>query len=172
MIIDRLFPNFIFTTVLDVDFDSTSQKTYYEKKYKILGRQRYRDEDEIDGSSRNGTVAIHKKPEMPPFMQELKKRSKEKKRNADKHLNLAEGVPDRKAIGSAIGVKLNPAYLSDAASENTSMGRYDVSMEHKQAISSATSNKEQIQREPRVETNAKSKQDERVITPREQTIRL
>uniref|UniRef100_A0A6G1S339 DUOXA-like protein C06E1.3 n=1 Tax=Aceria tosichella TaxID=561515 RepID=A0A6G1S339_9ACAR len=179
VIIDRLFPNFIFTTVLDVDFDSTSQKTYYEKKYKILGRHRDLDEDETGGggsSSHDKTLAIHKKPEMPPFMQELKKRSREKKRNANKINMMLENGEKKKTVRHAIGVKLNPAYLSDAASENDSISRYDGGQkeEEKQAISSATKEDEQkIRREPKYETsNEKSLQDERVITSREQTVRL
>lgn len=60
VILDKLFPNFIFTTVLDADFDS--QQSYYHRKHKTILYGNRSDED-LDASS-----ATNEKPKFPPFM--------------------------------------------------------------------------------------------------------
>ena len=59
VIIDQLFPNFIFTTVLDVDFDS--QNKYYKKR-KVLGRH---SQANPLSTGATGVLAISQRPKAP-----------------------------------------------------------------------------------------------------------
>lgn len=91
VVIDRLFPNFIFTTMLDVDYNSTYQRSYYENKYKIKqGRvsgsyeeDNYDNEGEDDENQNEARARakspsnVHKKPNLPPYVEELKMRKQE-----------------------------------------------------------------------------------------------
>ena len=82
VIVDILFPNFIFTTVLDVDFDS--QQNYYQRKHKILSKSSNSIEDYSSVKGGNGDIDrsvdssnVHEKPKLPPFMltsSQIKKR--------------------------------------------------------------------------------------------------
>jgi hypothetical protein len=171
VIIDLLFPNFIFTTVLDVDFDSTSQKTHYEKKYKILGRQKFRDEDEYDANSHDKIMGVHKKPDIPPFMRGLKRKSKKSKSTNETNL-MVDAALDKKPVSHAIGVKLNQTYSSEAASENKPTNRYDNLAERRKTPPKAIGENERIQKVLKFETNGSSAQEGHATASENKTIRL
>lgn len=171
VIIDQIFPNFIFTTILDVEFDTMTQKSYNERKHKILGRRRDSEADEdVTVPNHDKTMALQSRPKLPPFMRGAKRKSKEKKHSNDRH-STVESAPNKKTIGSALGVKLNPAYLSDKSSENNTINRYDSSMKQDHSISLATRD-ELSQREKKLDASDKSMREKRVNISDDQTIKL
>ena len=68
---DCLFPNFIFTTVLDVDYDS--HQDYYMRQKYLQAKRRAAGDNSESSSISNGATSQHARPEMPEFL--MKKKS-------------------------------------------------------------------------------------------------
>lgn len=62
MIIDNVYPNYIFTTVLDVDFDSQQYNWY--KKNRVVSRSRL--DYNANDNDKDNTDAMKQRPERPP----------------------------------------------------------------------------------------------------------
>lgn len=85
MIIDSVYPNYIFTTVLDVDFDSQQYHCY--KKNRVVSRLRL---DCNSNSLDTDTDAIlNQRPELPAYLQpsrQLKSTTTASESGADNYL--------------------------------------------------------------------------------------